>query len=331
MTPIRIGVVAASRIAEAAVVKPAGMVDGVELVAVAARSEERAKEAALRWGLSRWFGSYTDLMESGEVDAVYIATPATLHFRPVIDALDAGLHILCEKPFAANGADARMMAEVARQSDRVVMEAFHWRYHPFVEQMRAGIAQLGPIGRVDAWFEVEEGRIGPDDIRWDIALGGGATMDLGCYAIAWVRWAVGSEPRVVAAVAEATEEGVDAWLRADLEWDHGVQGSIRSSMVSAESDSGLVIEGERGTMVVDNPLAPHRGASLVIETGPGHRTTEEPNDTSTTYSHQLRAFRDAVTDGAEFPTTADEAVANMDVVDACYLMAGLPVRPGSFG
>lgn len=324
---VRLGLLAASRIAGAAVVEPAREIDGIEIVAVAARDRARARDAADRWSISHAFGSYEDLLASSMVDAVYIGTPAAHHRSWVIAALEHGLHVLCEKPFASNADDARRAADAAHRSDRVVMEAFHWRYHPLVDQMRATLEPLGPIRQVEAWFDVEVGRIAPGDIRWDFDLGGGATMDLGCYCIAWVRWVVGIEPSVRSARADSTADGVDAWLEADLEWTGGVSGSVRSSMVAPRSGSGLIVECEAGTMRVENPLAPQNGSSIIVETESGTETLEV--ERSSTYFHQLVAFGDAVTSATPFPTTVDEAVANMEIVDACYLAAGLPVRPAS--
>lgn len=325
---VRIGLLAASRIAVGAVIEPAAGVDGVEVTAIAARDPLRARDAAVTWGIPSVFDSYEELLASDEIDAVYIGTPAALHRRWTVAAIEAGLHVLCEKPLAANAADAAAIASASAVSDRVVMEAFHWRYHPFVDDIRAGIGRIGPLSRVDAWFEVEVGRIGPGDIRWSLQLGGGSTMDLGCYAIAWVRWVVGAEPHVVSAVADATLEGVDRWLTAELAWPGGITGSVHSSMVGPVGEgggSGMLITGRDGTLRVDNPLAPQRGSVMTITTPAGTEVT--PAERSSTYVHQLVAFRDAVERGATYPTTAADGVANMAVVDACYRAAGLPVRP----
>jgi predicted dehydrogenase len=325
--PVRVGLVAASRIAENAVVGPAREVPGVEVVAVAARDGERARDAAARWGIPAAFASYEAMLASDDIDAVYIGTPASLHRRWTLAALDAGLDVLCEKPFAANAEDARVMAGAAADSDRVVMEAFHWRYHPLVSQMRSVLAALGPLERVEAWFEIADGRIPRSDIRWSVDLGGGATMDLGCYAIQWVRWAIGSEPRVVSAEADATGDGVDSWLQAELAWGDGVTGSIRSSMVAEPPGrgAGLAVIAGGGTMRVDNPIAPQRGSQVVIERDGESETL--PVDRSATYVHQLTAFRDAVMHGTPFPTSPADAVRNMQVVDECYRAAGLSPRP----
>jgi predicted dehydrogenase len=231
---IRIGLVAASRIAQKAVVDPVRDVDGVELVAVAARDAGRARSAADGWGARLAFGSYEELIACDDVDAVYIGTPASLHREWAIAAIEAGKHVLCEKPFAANADDARLIADAARDGDVVVMEAFHWRYHPFARQIRelldSGV--LGRIDRIDAAFDIPDGWIGRDDIRWDLPLGGGATMDLGCYPIQWVRFASEAEPEVVSAEAVCPVEGIDGSLGAELRWSSGVTGSVHSSMIA---------------------------------------------------------------------------------------------------
>ncbi len=166
-------------------------------------------------------------------------------------------------------------------------------------------------------------------------------MDLGCYSIQWVRHAVaacpetGGDPTVLPEVvsAEAVESapGIDGALVAGLRWPSGATGSVGSSMVSDGPAvvATLVVTGTAGSLTVVNPLAPQNGgAELRLTTGAG--TTVEPVDPSATYLHQLIAFRDAIVDGAPFPTTAADGVRNMQVIDACYEAAGLGIRP-TFG
>jgi predicted dehydrogenase len=328
---IRLGVLAASRIAEQAAAQPALLVDGLDITAVAARDVGRARDAADKWGAGHAYGSYRELVDSPEVDAIYVATPASLHREWAIAAIEAGKHVLCEKPFAANADDARRIAVVAgARPDVVVMEAYHWRYHPYVGQMREVIDSgvLGDVVRVEAAFDVPGGEIPRDDIRWILALGGGSTMDLGCYPIQWVRWAVGADPEVVSAEADCPVPEVDGMLAAELRWPNGVSGRISSSMEAATFAAWLRVEGTAGTMVAGNPLAPQfGGATLTVETAAGTRTIEA--DTSTTYFHQLVAFRDAITVGTPFPTTAEDGVRTMAVIDACYRAAGLAPRPAA--
>jgi predicted dehydrogenase len=328
---LRLGLIAASRIAKPAVVDPAADVDGVEITAIAARDPERARSTAAEWGIPTLFDSYEALIESPDVDAVYIGTPASLHRQPAIAAIAAGKHVLCEKPFAANAGDARLIADAARVSpDVVVMEAFHWRYHPYAQQIRDVLESgvLGALQHVEAAFDIPDGHIARDDIRWNLSLGGGATMDLGCYSIQWARFAVGGDPEVVFAEAECPVAGVDGSLVAELRWPSGVTGRVRSSMIAAGDDAEVYLRvvGERGEMLATNPLAPQNGGALLtVETDSGKIVHEV--DPSATYFHQLVAFREAIVNGAPFPTTADDGVRNMEVIDACYRAAGLEPRP----
>lgn len=325
---IRLGLIAASRIAQAAVIDPVADVDGVEVVAVAARDRERAAEAAAGWNLAHSFGSYQELLESDVVDAVYIGTPPSLHRRWTVAALDAGKHVLCEKPLAANADDGRLMAEAAAASDRVAMEGYHWRYHPLAARIRSIIdsGELGELQHIEARFDIAEGRIGRDDIRWNRALGGGALMDLGCYPVQWVRFAADSDPEVVSARADTVGAEVDGELEAELAWP-GITGRIHTSMIAEQTVNNLIIRGAEGSLIVDNPLVPQDGASLIVETSTGSR--EEPVPTSATYFHQLEAFRDAITDSSPFPTTIADGVRTMAIIDSCYRAAGMEPSPAA--
>jgi predicted dehydrogenase len=328
--PLRLGLIAASRIAVPAVIEPVADVEGVEVTAVAARDLDRARQFAARCGAQHVFGSYAELLESDTVDAVYIGTPASHHRQWAVAAIEAGKHVLCEKPIAANADDARRIADAARGGDVVVMEAFHWRYHPYAGQIRAVLdsGELGQIERVEGVFDIPDGRIARNDIRWDLPLGGGSTMDLGCYSIQWVRFAAGPRPEVVSAEAVCPVPGIDASLGAELRWPSGVTGSIHSSMIAPGDRlvSYLRVTGTAGTMHADNPLAPQNGGA-VITVDAGGQTRTIAADRTATYYHQLVAFRDAIVDGTPFPTTADDAVINMEIIDDCYRAAGLEPRP----
>jgi predicted dehydrogenase len=322
---LRLGLLAASRITEDAVVKPARGIDGVEIVALAARQPDRARQFAERWGVGRACG-YDDLIAADDIDAVYIATPAALHRPWTLAALEAGKHVLVEKPLAANADDARVMADAADASGRVVMEAFHCLYHPLFAQMRQVLDGLGAVERVEASFEVAAVNIPPTDIRYDLSLGGGSLMDIGVYPLRWVTWVLGSAS-VVSARADCPTPGIDGSLSADLVGPDGATASVTSSMIAGGDDwvSSLVVHGSNGVMRVRNPLGPQHGSDLVVET-PGARV-EHPVSRDATYLHQLRAFRGAVVDGTDYPTTARAGVEVMALIDDCYRAAGMDPRP----
>jgi predicted dehydrogenase len=322
--PLRIGILGAARIAPMALIRPARRVPGVEVVAVAARDPKRAAAFAKRHGIPIAHGSYDALLADPSIDAVYNPLPNGLHAEWSIRALEAGKHVLCEKPMAANAAEAERMAEAAERAGRVLIEAFHWRYHPLAARMREVVqTDLGEIRHIEArlCFPLPF----PNDIRYSWDLAGGAGMDAGCYTVNMVRWLAGAEPEVVSAEARLAKPKVDRWIRAELRFPGGRTGRITASLFSAELLAvGVRVEGSAGEMRVLNPLAPHFYHSLKV-VKPGS-TTRERIAGDATYTHQLRAFAEHVRRGARMSSDARDAIANMRVIDAIYTAAGLPVR-----
>ena len=199
---MQIGVLGAARIAPPALIKPAKENSDVVVAAVAARDVSRAQAFAAKHGIARVHDSYEALLADPDIDAVYNPLPNGLHGKWTRAALAAGKHVLCEKPFTANADEAREIAEVAAQSDRVVMEAFHYRYHPVALRM-AEIVASGELGRlqvVEANFAFPLPKF--DDIRYSYPLAGGALMDAGCYALDCLRFLGGERPEVVRARAK---------------------------------------------------------------------------------------------------------------------------------
>ncbi len=197
---LRIGILSAASIAPTALVDPARLVDGVQVTAVAARDRRRAEEFADRHDIATVLDSYSALCSSDLVDAVYICTPATLHHHWTLAALAAGKHVLCEKPLAANAVEAAEMVAAGLAADRVMMEAFHWKYHPLAQRIRSICAdELGAIEHMEASFTI--GHLTNRAIQFDLSLGGGSLMDLGVYPLQWVRWVAQDEPSVISAHA----------------------------------------------------------------------------------------------------------------------------------
>ncbi len=326
-SPLRIGLLGAARIAPMALIRPAREVPGVEVAALAARDPERARRFAARHGVARVHESYERLLADPELDAVYNPLPNSHHCEWTLRALEAGKHVLCEKPLAANAAEAERMGEAAARSGRVLMEAFHWRYHPLAERLLAIVAggELGRVRHVEARFCVP--LLLPGDIRFRLALAGGATMDTGCYAVHVVRTLAGAEPEVVRAEARLASARVDRWMEADLRFADGRTGRVECSLASLRllAASARVV-GDAGELRVTNPIAPQLWHRLRVRTERGWRSERVPGDAS--YTHQLRAFRAAVQEGAGFPTHAADALANMRVIDAIYERAGLGRRGG---
>jgi predicted dehydrogenase len=323
--PLRIGALGAAKITPPALVRPAAETPGVEVAAVAARDRGRAEAFAAKHRIPRVFDSYDALLDDPEIDAVYNPLPNSLHCEWTLRALDAGKHVLCEKPLASNAEEALRMQQAAERTGLVLAEAFHWRYHPLAARMKAILdsGQLGPLRHVEGIMCVPLPL--PGNIRYRLDLAGGATMDTGCYAVSLVRFLAGGEPEVVSARAKLSSRDVDRAMRAELRFPGGISGHIRTALFSARLlDIRAIAEGERGRMSVINPVAPHFYHRLAVETSEGTRVEKVAGDA--TYTYQLRAFARWVREGVPMVTDAAHGVANMKVVDAIYEKAGLPLR-----
>jgi len=323
--PLRIGVLGAARIAPMALVRPSHHVSEAAVVAVAARDLQRAQAFATKQGIGRVHPTYEALLADPEIDAIYNPLPNSLHCEWTIRALEAGKHVLCEKPIASNASEAERMAEAARRTGRVLMEAFHWRYHPLAARMKDIIerGELGNVQHVEAHLCIP--LIRPGDIRYRLDLAGGATMDVGCYTISVVRFLAGAEPEVVSAEARLSSPAVDRYMRAAFRFADGRTGGITCSMFSSVLlRASAKVRGERGEMAVLNPIGPQIFHRLTVRNDVGRRSEQLHGDA--TYTYQLRAFVDAVRNGTPVPTGPDDAVANMRVIDAVYAAAGLQPR-----
>ena len=329
MSNVRIGILGAAAIAPAALVKPARGVDRASVVAVAARDRGRAEAFASKWSIPAVFDDYEALIGDPDIDAIYNPLPNSLHADWTIRALRAGKHVLCEKPLTSNADQAREVASVAASSGQVLMEAFHYRYHPMmhraVEVVRSG--ELGELRHVESWMQVPLFK--RRDIRFDLALGGGAVMDLGCYSIHQLRSITGEEPAVVSAVAKerSGDPGVDRWTRAQLRFPGGSTGTFTVSLYGAQAlRIGFRATGSKGELRVFNPAGPHLAHRFTVRLADG-TTRRETFPKVPTYRYQLEAFCDSVLDGAPVLTGPTDSVANMEVIDAVYAAAGLPLRP----
>jgi predicted dehydrogenase len=326
---IRIGLLGASRVSRYAVIEPAANIDGIEVHAVAARDAARAASFAEELGIPHVAADYEALLASDAVDLVYNGLPPSGHAHWTIAALEAGKHVLCEKPFAMNAAEARAMVDAAERTGKVLIEAYHYRHHPLFARVLAALdaGDIGAVSRIDAHFNV---RIpyDPGEIRYDPALGGGAMMDLGCYCVHQARSVMGTEPDVLCAAASRHESGVDVEMEAVLGFPGGVRAKVSAAMSgnsdepSGEGlDAALEITGERGKLTVVNPVSPHMGHELVVEAA-GDTTREEVAG-ETSFAHQLCHVIGVLQGKVEPLTGGSDAVASMRVLDDIYRAAGM--------
>lgn len=189
---LRFGILGAATIAPPALTQPALSHPEVIVRAVAARNLNKAKAFALKHNIPHAYGGpdgYQDLIDDPEIDAIYNPLPNGLHYEWTMKALSAGKHVLLEKPAATTVTDTRAMFALAKKKNLVLLEAFHYRFHPANIRLKAILdsGELGAVKSVDAFFCTPKGIHGNDDIRFNYALGGGALMDTGCYSVSAVR------------------------------------------------------------------------------------------------------------------------------------------------
>ena len=322
--PVRIGTLGAAAITANALIKPARIVDDATVVAIAARDQSRAREYAAKHGIAKVHASYEDVIADPEVDAIYNPLPNSHHGYWTLRAIEAGKHVLCEKPFTANAAEAARVAAAASGAPSLtVIEAFHYRYHPLVRRMLELIADgaVGNVRHIAATMAFPLRKA--DDIRWQLDLAGGALMDAGCYPVHLVRTLGGAQPEVVSASALERFPGVDRRMDASLRFPDGTTGSVVTSMWSSKFlRVSAKVTGDKGTLRVLNPYAPHMVHVLFVNGRPERVRGEA------TYTHQLRAFTGAILRGEPVLTAPDTAVDNMLVIDAMYQAAGMPLRVG---
>lgn len=312
-------------IAPAALTDPASKNDDVIVAAVAARDRSRAEQFASKHGIETVYDTYDEVIADPTLDAIYNPLPISHHKEYSIKALRAGKHVLCEKSFSLNAAEARDMAAVGDETGLVLIEAFHYRYHPVfqkaLEIVDSGI--LGELQHIDAQFIV--GTPNKENIRMIYETGGGATMDMGCYPISWLRHISRQEPRVTNATAVEGDPQIDLSLEVEYELDGGVTAKTAGAMNQRTFAADMTVTGSQGELFVRNPLVPQHGNQVKL-TVDGETKFDEELTRRPTYEYQLEAFVDAVRNGTPLPTDAHDAIKQMEVIDAAYTAAGLKPR-----
>lgn len=321
---LRIGILGAAKISANAIFEPVADSSEATIVAIAARDRSRAEAQAERWSIPHVEDDYDAVLARGDVDAVFIPLAISLHHELTMRSLAAGKHVLCEKPIASNADEAAEMVAAADAAGLVLMEAFHWRYHPLAARLDELVDAIGGATHIETEFSVPIPE--HDEVRRSWELSGGALMDLGCYPVQWARFVARAEPTDVAAEMVPSDvagrELVDVETTIDLTFPDGVTARIVTAM--GRYEIGLTVDGPNGSFSVTNPIAPHRGHVVTSDLGGGSR--QETVGGRSTYHHQLDAFVDAVVRGVAQPTGGGDSIATMRVIDAAYRAAGMPPR-----
>ena len=287
------------------------------VVAIASRDGAKAAGEATRLGIPRSFSSYEALLSDPGIDAVYLPLPNHLHAEWVKKAADAGKHILCEKPFALNAGEAADAIGYARSKGVRVMEAFMYRFHPQWAGLRqiVGSGELGKIVFVQVQFTFNNKD--PKNIRNIRETGGGAIMDIGCYAVSCSRFIMGAEPeRVISLVDRDQQFGTDALSSGLL--DFGSAHALFSVSTQAFPAQRVEVVGTSGKLSVLIPYNMYADvpAEVTVVTGIGSRTIS--SGPAAQYRLMFDAYSENLLAGKPEPTPAEDAIANMKALDALF-------------
>ncbi|KAF7307841.1 hypothetical protein MKEN_01144400 [Mycena kentingensis (nom. inval.)] len=355
--PLKFGILGAAKIAPEGIIKPARSHPDAVVHAIAARSKDRAAAYARTHGIPKSFGSYEELLSDPEIDAIYIALPTGLHFEWTMKALAAGKHVLVEKPAAATSEEVRAMFELAEEKNLVLLEGVHSRFHPANLRVKEIIdsGELGPVKGTKATLTLPAGTIKPDDARFDLALGGGALLDAGCYTVTATRYYTGQEPTAVTSVshtlASTLKNGkpdqhlVDRQTTATFSLPANITSTIHCDLI-APLPLGFVpifpdltakIECANGNIQVLNYVSPTMYHSITVTNGGKKRVEKHYTGPGgfgepwwTSFRYQLEAFVNQVRGRPVHAwISGADSVANIQAIESIYVKSGLGVRPKS--
>ncbi|KAM6497459.1 putative NAD binding Rossmann fold oxidoreductase [Amanita muscaria] len=361
--PIKIGVLSTASINPASIIYPAQSHPEVELYAIASREKKKAQQYKKRYKFKTSYGSYEELLGDAQVDLVYIATPNGLHFQWACNALDAGKHVLVEKPFTSNGEEAEMLVRKAEETGKFCMEAMHWQFHPAAHKFRQILDQhFGRIIMTKSDMTVTPA-IRKTDVRWRWDMSGGSLMDL-AYVVSFTRYALRERTPedVVYAHAKPSKQDlrIDKSMEARLKYSCPEdEGGEKGERVQVYSDIhtdlardwmlGIVprlwelpyieVETERAEIHFYNPFLPHLYHCIAVRDKANGTTTYENlykggpiwgdrGETHwATYRYQLEAVVDMLR-GREAPwcISGQDSIEEMKTIDMVYKQSGFPAR-----
>lgn len=321
MKRVRWGVLSTALIGMGKVIPAMQRAEHAEVTGIASRDLGRARAAAEKAGIRQAYGSYEELLADPAIDAVYIPLPNHMHVEWSIKALEAGKHVLCEKPIGLSVTDAEQLLAAGRQYLNLkLMEAFMYRHHPqwvkTKELVEAG--EIGTLKAIQAVFSYNNHN--PDDIRNQVEAGGGGLMDIGCYPISVARFLFGSEPVSVAASIEYDPEfGTDSYGACLLRFEGGTAAFTYSTQI--EPHQRVVVMGTGGRIEVMIPFnaPPDRPCTVLLAHNEVEQRIELPTTDQYTVQGELMSL--AILNDTPVPTPIDDAVANMRVIEQCFTAA----------
>jgi D-xylose 1-dehydrogenase (NADP+, D-xylono-1,5-lactone-forming) len=310
---LRLGILGAARISLGGIIPAATRTDAAEIAAVATRGGEKARAVREAAPEAELFEDYASLLESAGVDAVYVPLPNSMHVEWTLKALEAGKHVLCEKPFSLDAEGAERAVEVARSAGLALMEGFMYRLHPQTVRL-AQLLREGVVGEVrQAIAEFGHRLDDPEDVRGVGTLGGGSLGDMGCYCVSGLRLAFGVESRRATAFGRFAEDGADREIAGVLEFDEGL--AFVSCSISSARRKRLEIVGTDGRIIVNAPFRPDK-AGGEIEIVRGDEASTEHFGQSDPYRLELEEFAAAIREGRDPAVGPHEILGNARTIEA---------------
>jgi len=316
MRKIQWGVLSTARIGVEKVIPAMQLGEYCQVTAIASRKLEKAQAAASQLDIPKAYGSYEELLADPDIDAVYIPLPNHLHVSWSIKALQAGKHVLCEKPIGLTTTEAQELLEAAKKYPQLkVMEAFMYRHHPQWQRARQLVAkgEIGELRTIQSFFSYYN--VDPNNVRNKADLGGGGLMDIECYSISLSRFILGAEPRRVCGIMEYDPQfKVDRLTSGML--DFGGRTATFTCATQLVPYQRVNIFGTEGRVEIEIPFNASPDQPCKMWHQQGTKVEEIVLDICDHYTIQGDLFSQAVLNDTELPTPLEDAVANMRVIDA---------------
>jgi predicted dehydrogenase len=331
MSKVHWGCLSTSKFAQTKIIPAVKGCQHAEFTAIASRNPQSAEDAAARHGIAQAYGSYEELLADDKVDAVYNPMPNHMHVEWSIKALEAGKHVLCEKPIGLSSAEGRRLVEAAKQHPTLkVMEGFMYRLHPQWQRAKQ-LADAGEIGRlrtIHSFFSYSN--MDPNNIRNKAEIGGGGMMDIGCYNVSLSRFLFGAEPTRVLGLAEFDPDfKTDRLASGILQFEGGTATFTCSTQLSPYQRVNIF--GTEGRIEIEIPFnaPPDKPCRMWVQRGT--EIEEISFDICDQYTIEFDLFSLAVLGDTAVPTPLEDAVANMKVIEAVFESArtgsaGIPAR-----
>ena len=316
MQKVRWGIISTAKIGREKVIPAMQQSELCEIVAIGSRNLKNTQSFATKLGIPFAFGSYSEVLESAEVDAIYNPLPNHLHVPISLQAIAAGKHVLCEKPIALTADEGQQLVDASKANPQLkVMEAFMYRHHPQWQRAKqivdeGGIGQLRTIQSFFSYFNAD-----PDNIRNQREIGGGGLMDIGCYNVSLARFLFGRQPeRVMALVDRDPKMQTDRLTSGMLDFGDGTATFTCSTQLSPYQR--VHIFGTEGRVEIEIPFnAPNnKPCRMWYKVGSNNQVLEFP--ICDQYTIQGHLMAEAILNDTPVPTPIEDAVKNMRVIDA---------------